>query len=172
MSDALLLVLNGLGCLFILFLIIKAIQIQRVIKQCQPIHKHGFKVSQSKKKLKKGFHIGGILCLWGLWIVGILMYSTIELIILYLAALMGMTSYYPLFNTGKIGERGVMIADWYIPWEQINNYSLQTLPVDHFHYPDAQLTLITNHQQTLGFIVRRKEIDQVSQLVKNKLPKQ
>lgn len=167
--NSVLITLNGIGCLFIIYLITKAIQIHRTKRRCKPIHKQGFKATQPEKRMIFRLHIVSVLCLWGLWIFGITMYATSELILLYLAAILGVTTSYPIFNTGKVGERGVMIADFYIPWQKVNQYSLESLPISDFHYPSANLTLETDDEQTVEFIVDREKVDEINTLVENKL---
>jgi len=75
-----------------------------------------------------------------------------------------------LFRYGKMGKKGISIADTFIPWEKIESCKLEWLPITHSFYPNGNLTLITNSQQQYVIVVEKEEEKAIGELLeKNNL---
>lgn len=159
------LLLNVVGSLFILYLIARAVLIHRARKQCESIHKQPFQVKVKKGSWKDRMTIIFIILMFGCWIVGLIYYEMVQLSILYLAAIFGMTSFFPLFRQGKVGEKGIAIADRFISWKNVENLKLTSSKISDFHYPDGKLSLSTTEGKQFEIIVDKKYTEEVTRLL-------
>lgn len=160
--------LNVIGSLFILYLIVRAFLTRRARKQCQSFHKQPFQIKVKKGSWKDRMTIIFTLLMFACWIIGLLYYATVQLSILYLAAILGMHSFYPLFREGKIGEKGIAIADHFISWQHIDNLQLTTSKISDFHYPNEKLLINTTEGKQYELIIDKKHSEKVTQLLKVK----
>jgi len=165
MSNAFLIVVNLLASLFFFYTVFQIVRVKKTMKQCDPVHKRVFRVKGTGKWWKTRIFTIAIILYLALFVFSLTSYHLRSLVWLYICILFGYSMFSTLFRYGKIGRRGVSIADLFIPWEQIENGKLEQLPVTHFFYPNAELTLTTNSQQRYIITVDKKEEDKVWELL-------
>lgn len=158
-------VLNAAGGLFLLYLMIFMIRMFRIRKKCSPVHKHPVRVEQYPKSPKHLIAILSIVILWGLCLFGIIYYELIKVLLLYLSAIIGMTSYFPLFRQGKIGQHGIAIADTFIPWQDVEHAEITPPNLSDFHYPDHTLSVFTKKGSHYRLIVNKETLKPIAQLL-------
>lgn len=160
-----LIILNGIGSLFILFIIWRALSIRQARKQCESLHKRPFQIKVSKGTWKDRLTVVFIVLSFGLWLIGLLYYETIDLGLLHFAAILGMTSFFPLFREGKVGHKGIAIAEHFIAWEDIDKASFTwTKPAD-FHYPNGTLSINTKDERQYDIIVDKQEAEKIEDML-------
>ncbi len=157
--------LNAAGCFFLAYLTVRAISIARARKQCQPIHKRPFQVKPATSSWKDRLTIIAAIVLWGLWLLGIVFYDTIQLSLLYVAGLLGITTFFPFFRHGKLGHKGIAIADQLISWQDIDDIAFAWLKAADFHYPNGKLSFQTFDGQSFSIIIDKKDAAAIQHLL-------
>lgn len=160
--------LNVIASFFVLYLMIRAVLTSRIRKKCEPIHKRPFQIKYQKTPWQDRITIIATLLMWGCWILGIIYYETVQMSFVYFAALVGMTTFYPLFRNGKIGEKGIAIADQFISWHGVADYELTWVPITDFQYPNGKLHVNTTEGKQYEIIVDKKYADEVTRLLESK----
>lgn len=163
--------LNVIGGLFILCLTLHFIFTAHVRKRCKPIHKRPFRIQRFDKSRKHGIAvvISGFV-LWALWLYGIFYYEIAQLPLLYLAALVSLTAYFPLFRQGKVRQQGIAIAGTFITWQEVEHSELISPKISDVHYPDPTLLVSTKNGSSYSFIIDQRDAGAIAQfLTKNKL---
>lgn len=160
-----LVVINVVGGLFLLYLIICTIRIIRTRRKCSPVHKHPVHFEQYPKSRKHLVVIISIVILWGLCLFGIIYYELIKVLLLYLSAITGMTTYFPLFRQGKVGQHGIAIADTFIPWQDVERSEFIAPNLSDFHYPNHTLSVFTKNGLRYKLIVNKESTKRIAQLL-------
>lgn len=160
--------LNVIGGLFVLYLFVRAVLIHRARKQCESIHKKPFQIKVKKGSWNDRIHIILTLLMFGFWLVGLIYYEMIQLSILYFASIVGMTSFYSLFRHGKVGEKGIAIADRFISWKNVKNLQFESSKITDLHYPDGKLSINTTEGKQFDMIIDKQYADEVNHLLESK----
>lgn len=160
--------LNAIGSVFVLYLIIHAIRITSVRKKCKPIHKRPFSVERFNKSRKNRVVILSIIGLYGLWLYGILTYEPVQLFLLYFAAITGLTTYFPLFKQGKVGQDGIAISDTFISWQDVEHAEFIAPTISDTHYPNHTLSLSTKHGFCFRLIVDKEDVTKITPFLTEK----
>ncbi|MGV3467070.1 MAG: hypothetical protein ACO1OT_17470 [Heyndrickxia sp.] len=166
MNDAFIVVVNVLASLFFLFTVFQIVRVKQTMKKCEPVHKRMFRVKGTGKWWRTRIFIIVIILYLALIILSLLSYHLISWVWLYISTLVGYSMFPTLFRYGKIGRKGVSIADSFIPWAEVESCELEQLPITHFFYPNGELKLSTNSQQRYVIIVDEKEESKVCELLK------
>ena len=161
--------LNAIGAMFILATVLQCVKIRRAAKTCKPIHKHPVTVKQTtKRRIERGFFAGGVV-LWIGVVTGLFLFSIHQIAILYGAAIASLSSFYPLFRQGKIGENGIAVADRFIPWNEVEEHTLHWPPVTHADYPFGHLDLRTSSGSRFKLVVDNRDSKIIVRLLETKL---
>lgn len=171
METVLLWILNGLGVLFIIFTIVQGILVHLTIKRCEPVHKRPLRAKHfEKNKNKFWLFIIAAVVLWGGWLLGIAYFKMIQIMPIYLVAIITLSSFTTFFCQGKIGEKGIAVTDKLIHWEDVNSYTLEWFPITSNHYPNGRLIIHTCSGKQYELIVEKEYEKEIGNLLESKLP--
>ncbi|PKR85424.1 hypothetical protein [Heyndrickxia camelliae] len=165
MNHTYLLIINVFASLFILYIIFQFIRVRSAMKKCEPVHKKIFRVKGTGKWWKTRIFTAVLILFFALVIISLLSYNLTSLVWLYTSTLVGYTMFPSIFRYGKIGRKGVSVADSFIPWEKVESCAYKQLPTTHFFYPNGELTLTTRFQQQYIIIVNNNEEKPIFELL-------
>ncbi|MBS4174867.1 hypothetical protein [Bacillus sp. FJAT-49736] len=155
MSNTYLIIINLLATIFILYLIFQFFRVRRTRIKCEPVHERSFRV----KGTGKWWHTRIYIIVLGLYMVLVLLslwfFNLRTLLFLYGSTMAGYWLFPTLFRYGKIGKKGVSIADIFIPWEDVEKVKLEWLPLSHSYYPNGELTLMNQSHQNYTILIEK-----------------